>query len=261
VDPERAHDRHVRAPKTGALIASELRKQIIRGELIAGERLPSEIELMEHFDVARPTLREAFRILEAESLLRTTRGARGAQIQAPTVTVAARYLGVLLQVEGVDLGDLYQARTILEPPAAGLLALRRTDTDLLDLTHCVDRLAELIAAPAHVAEIDRWNDASYSFHDMLVERAGNKTLTMQLRVLREVVTLHLSVAVHRSDTDRDLKIKSFRRTVRSFRKLIGFLEAGDAPGAIGHWTAHMTAAGTDLLRGDLSYRTVLELFS
>ena len=51
--------------KAAELIADHLRKQIVRGQLRDGARLPSEAELIRHFGVSRPTLREAFRVLEA----------------------------------------------------------------------------------------------------------------------------------------------------------------------------------------------------
>ena len=91
----------VRAPKTAELIAARLRGQIVRGELRPGSRLPPEAELQEQFGVSRPTLREAFRILEAESLLTVRGGARGgAQVVTPDLSVAARHVGSLPQVSG-----------------------------------------------------------------------------------------------------------------------------------------------------------------
>ena len=44
----------VRAPKTGELIASHLRRQIVRGELRPGETLPAESQLMSQYGVSRP---------------------------------------------------------------------------------------------------------------------------------------------------------------------------------------------------------------
>ena len=84
---------NIRPLKTGEMIASYLRGKIVRGELAEGDCLPSEIELMRQFDVSRPTLREAFRILETESLIELRRGARGARIIAPSVEVAAAMSG------------------------------------------------------------------------------------------------------------------------------------------------------------------------
>ncbi len=44
----------VRVPKTAELVASHLRRQIVRGELKEGDALPPESALMEHFGVSRP---------------------------------------------------------------------------------------------------------------------------------------------------------------------------------------------------------------
>src|SRR6201996_2521725 len=136
----------VRAPKTGELIATHLRRQIVRGELRPGETLPAESQLMEQYGVSRPTLREAFRILEAETLISVRRGSRGgARGVAPDASVAARYVGLMLQMQGATINDVYEARMISEPPCARLLALRHTDEDLDKLTEVVDALKAEVA--------------------------------------------------------------------------------------------------------------------
>src|SRR5262245_30036396 len=86
-----------RIPKTAEVIADEIRRWVVRGELREDDTLPSEAELMEHFSVSRPTIREAFRILESESLIYVRRGARGgARIQIPNGAAAGRSVGFLL---------------------------------------------------------------------------------------------------------------------------------------------------------------------
>jgi len=54
-----------------------IRRQITGGELKEGDNLPPEAQIIEEFAVSRPTLREAFRILESEKLISVSRGARG----------------------------------------------------------------------------------------------------------------------------------------------------------------------------------------
>ncbi|MEE3755193.1 FadR/GntR family transcriptional regulator [Mycobacterium intracellulare] len=58
-------------------IADELRGLIITGGLDEGDLLGTEADLLERFDVSRPSLREALRILEAEGLISVVRGALG----------------------------------------------------------------------------------------------------------------------------------------------------------------------------------------
>ena len=51
----------VRSPKTAELVAGTLRRMVVDGQLKDGDFLPNEAELMAHFGVSRPTLREAVR--------------------------------------------------------------------------------------------------------------------------------------------------------------------------------------------------------
>ena len=64
-------------PDLSAQIAQAIRDAIVSGDMIVDERLPSETELSEQFQVSRPTVREALKRLAAQSLIRTQRGAFG----------------------------------------------------------------------------------------------------------------------------------------------------------------------------------------
>jgi GntR family transcriptional regulator, transcriptional repressor for pyruvate dehydrogenase complex len=253
--------RQVRAPKTAELIAAHIRGQIVRAELKAGQTLPSETSLMEQFGVSRPTLREAFRILESESLITVRRGSRGgAQVMTPDVAVAARYVGLLLQVGGTTVADVYEARLVLEPAAAGMLAARRTKQDIADLHQCIDELSALVETNDQAHSPKVWADATYKFHALVLERAGNRTLAMLAAMLREVVASHVSAVVDRRLSQPDT-VADFRKTVRAYRKLVSLIEAKDAGEAERYWHTHMQIAGRRLLHDDLGSKTVIDLFS
>ena len=113
----------VRVPKTAELVAAHVRKQIVRGDLRQGDALPTETALMEEYSISRPTLREAFRILESEGLIIVRRGARGgARVLEPSPDAAARYAGLVLQHRGTTLLDVLDVRVMVEAPAARLVA-------------------------------------------------------------------------------------------------------------------------------------------
>jgi DNA-binding FadR family transcriptional regulator len=174
--------------------------------------------------------------------------------------VAARYVGLLLQVTGTTIADVYEARTVIEPAAAGLLAARRTRTDLADLNMCIDDLVALVEADGKPGGADALSNATQRFHDLILDRAGNRTLLIQAGVLREVVAMHMSMAVHRT-FDRPGTKDEFRKMIRSYRKLVLLVEARDAEGAERHWCTHMKVAGRRLLRDDLGAKAVVDLFS
>jgi DNA-binding FadR family transcriptional regulator len=253
----------IRAPKTAELIARRLRGRIVRAELKPGDTLPPEVTLMEQFGVSRPTLREAFRILETEGLISVRRGSRGgAQVLKPDLSVAARYVGLLLQVQGATIVDVYEARMVTEPACARLLAKRRTKADLADLQSCIDELRTAVEAGEKEMPADPtvWGDLTYHFHEIILRASGSKTLAIQGGVLQDIVATHLAVTVQRGFHEKETP-ERFRLTIKSFERFLALVEAKDADGAEAHWRSHMQAAARYLLRDDLKNKPVVDLFS
>ncbi len=66
------------APRTGVTqylqLASVLRHQITRGEMGAGEQLPTVVQLAAHYQLGRITVRQAYAVLIAEGLITSQRG-------------------------------------------------------------------------------------------------------------------------------------------------------------------------------------------
>src|ERR1700693_2025651 len=117
--------RRLSARRTAEIIADELRRQIIEGELSDGDLLPRQEVLVEQCNVTLVSLREPLRILETEGLLSVRRGNRGgAVVHAPAKASAAYMLGLLLQSDYVPLVDLGTALQELEPMCAALAARR-----------------------------------------------------------------------------------------------------------------------------------------
>ncbi|WP_329264631.1 FCD domain-containing protein [Streptomyces sp. NBC_01478] len=253
--------RTVRAPKAAELIAAQLRRRIVLGELTPGETLLPENQLMEQFGVSRPTLREAFRILEAEMLINVRHGSRdGALVVAPDFSVAARHVGLLLQMQGTTVEDVYEARTVAEPACARLLAKRRTKLDIADLTAVAAELESAVESKSNdVPDVVRWTRLTYRFHELVMERSGNKTLAVQGAVLQAIVTTHLEMRVARN-FDRTESPERFQRAVKAYKRLVALVEARDAEGAERHWRQHMKVAGTYLLGDGLHDKTVVDLF-
>lgn len=252
----------MRAPKTAELIATHLRRQIVRGELQPGETLPAEVHLMEQFAVSRPTLREAFRILEAESLIGVRRGSRGgAQVLTPDPRVAARHVGLLLQLQGTTVQDVYEARMITEPSCAALFAARSTPEDVADLREVIDHLKELIDAGFEkMPDPAEWAKTTYRFHELILQRCGNKTLAVQGAVLADIVDTHLERVIGAGMREEHTVPERYQRTLRSYRKLAQLVENHDSEGAEKHWRKHMEVAGGYILSADEKNLPVVDLF-
>ncbi|MDQ2089002.1 FadR/GntR family transcriptional regulator [Marimonas arenosa] len=162
-----------------AQIAKAIRDAIVSGALIVDERLPSEAELAEQFDVSRPTVREALKRLAAQSLIRTQRGASGGAFvnrlsfrdaypqQITTSTL-------LLSMNAVSFETACEARYALERACAPLSAQRRTPDQLATMRAEVHRQGQ----PGLSDE--SFCDSDVAFHRALVDGAGNPVLSYQL---------------------------------------------------------------------------------
>jgi len=231
-----------RAPKGGQLLARHLRQRIVSGALAEGDRLPLEPELMRQFGVSRTTLREALRILESEALIRVLRGSRsGPIVTRPDVRHSARYAGIVMQLEGATLADVWQARQTIEPSIARIVAQRRDPA-------VVRALREALAAEATALQHSQeaYARAGSYFHELLIRLSGNATLTVLTGTLNAIFERHMLAANLPDAPDQQLNSLAAHRT---HTKLVDLIEAGDAAGAERLWTKHHVQAAHVILQG------------
>lgn len=249
-EPVNGVDR-LHVPKMAEVIVERLRRQIVRGELLEGETLPSEQQLQARFGVARPTLREAFRILESESLITVRRGAHGgALVRVPNTDVAARYAALILEHRGTTLADLYEARIVIEPAAVGLLAVKRTHADIGQLR------TALIDHDAHVGNPNRLIRTHTAFHALLIELTGNHTLGVLTAMVQQIIDRANWKHIE-ADAGTPEYATRTHRGLRAHHRVVDLIDAGAASDAVELWRKHLTEARDYLLNADV--QTVLDL--
>lgn len=227
------------APKAAALVAAHIRKQIVMGELAEGDLLPPEAEMLEQLSVSRPTLRQAFRVLEAEHLITVQRGSRGGTtVHRPSAQLASRYLGDLLRFRGVTLGDVHAAKLMIEPAAVAELARNHDDAT-------VASLRELLEAQRTASTETEMRRAADSFHVRVVELAGNATLSEYAKLVHYLIRGHVR------------RYESMRRQDEpplghgesgAHERLIELIEAGASHAASLHWRQHLETVRDQLAR-------------
>jgi len=143
--------------KTVTNIATEyLRKQIITGEMTAGQRI-NETYLASFLNISRPPIREAFRILENEQLVVNT-PRKGTKVT---------------KISMGDLQEVYQVREMLECYAIDILKTKNISL-LPNATASVESTSSL-PMPSHdnKEEVFAYLKAFVDFHIKLIESTGN----------------------------------------------------------------------------------------
>jgi GntR family transcriptional regulator, transcriptional repressor for pyruvate dehydrogenase complex len=203
------------------VLADALRARIITGQLKPGEKLPIEPELSALYGVSRSTVREALRVLASQNLITTMRGVSGGSFVAyPNPEQISGYLEaslrlLLAQPDNLTIGQLAEARDMLEVPAAGLAAQRRSDEQLQDLKVALFDRGQVT--------IEQAIETSKSFHTALVRATGSPLVEVLARPVFEVVYDHVQTW--------DAPEGFWRRIAGDHERIFDAVAAQDAPSA------------------------------
>ncbi|WP_140637334.1 FadR/GntR family transcriptional regulator [Methylibium rhizosphaerae] len=133
----------LRKPRSLALeLVDALGDRIRDGTLAAGDKLPTEAEIMGEFGVSRTVVREAISKLQASGLVQTRHGIGTFVVglgDAAPFRVSPEQLATLR-----DVIALLELRIGIETEAAGLAALRRTEQNLIYMRSAVQAFERAI---------------------------------------------------------------------------------------------------------------------
>lgn len=155
-------------------VAESIKDWVVAEGLKAGDRLPGEADLIVRFGMAKGTIREAMRILEAQGLIKTRTGPGGGSfVHEVSRQRAKALLGNYFFFKDLTIGDIYQLRLTLEPELAASLAGNLPE----DVLQLLERNIAGYSSPARDLEEERAQHvASLRFHAILAEQARNPLL-------------------------------------------------------------------------------------
>ncbi len=210
-------------------IAEHIRSQIANGELAVGDRLPSERALLEQYEVARPTMRGALRILESDGLVSIERGTKGGpRVVAPDLAPLARRVGLHLQIRGTGLRELIEAQAVIQPGVVGLAASAHDAEDIRRLRDAADRSGS-------ATTMDDFLGAVADFTDALLHAAHNEALSLFAELTGALVRDGLNAMVTEQHIELSEVQALMARATRHFRGVIDRIADGDADGAASYW--------------------------
>lgn len=174
--------RPIQTLKVFEQVAVQIEERILKGQLRSGDRLPTERELAEQFQVSRTAVREALKILAQKGLV-DMRPGRGTIVVNGAPEALQNSIGLVMKLQLGEVGGsdkLVEVRELLEVEIAGLAALRATETEIEALQAAVEQMDESLG------DADGFIEADNVFHQALAQATQN---TLILILINSIVNL------------------------------------------------------------------------
>ena len=187
--------------RTFELILDVLKEKILAGKYGIGDRLPAERDLADALGVGRPSVREAYRVLELLGVLEIRKGNQGgAFIRELTSRSAGRTIAGLWQMKNVTLSSLAASRLIVETGLVDDIVSRVKEEDLGRLKEFLEQHRQALEAGKIPCR------ASLDLHLELARISSNSVMVMVLSSILDLMWLFLNEV----QPDADIARKDLR---------------------------------------------------
>lgn len=216
--------------KASESIYDQIRELILSGQLRPGDQLPPERKMMEMFQRSRPSVREALRMLEQDSLIKVNPGG-GAVVMAPTTNSVEMPLENLLTLNCISKSELVEARTSVESSIAFYAAKRRSSEDIQEMEAALWDKSDSPDSFLAFSELDM------KFHQSIANAAHNRLLNLLDEVMHNLVLKILSSTYEQLPPE--LQEKMMAQILDDHKKILEAIIDQDSETAQNRMLAHV----------------------
>lgn len=180
----------IKSRRTTEVILEQIKSFITMGQLKPGDKLPTEMELAEQFQVSRTSVREALSALSLTGILEIRQG-EGIFVKHQASNSVIEPLSFIFLLEKDQLQNILEVRKALEVEAADLAAQRRDEEDLEAMLTLVEEMEN------DLPEAINSENADLAFHLALAKASKNPLLDRLMNTVQETIsqTLHVTRAL------------------------------------------------------------------
>lgn len=161
-------------------IADHLEEVILTSPTKVSDKLPSEMALAKQYNVSRPVVREAIKLLQERGLV-TLKTGSGAFITRPASSTVGQAINRIMQVDQISSEELTEVRVILELSAIELAAEKITDEQLEEIDHILTQFENKTLPFKVRVSLDE------AFHLALAKATGNSLLALFVGTLTSLL--------------------------------------------------------------------------
>jgi len=152
------------------------------------EKLPSEMKLAKQYNVSRPIIREAMKLLQERGLL-TLKNGSGAYITRPETNTVMNAVSRIMQADKISAEELTQMRGILELSSVDLAVQQITDEQLQEMKRIITTFSDTTLPLKKRVSLDE------SFHIAIAQASGNNLMVMFITVLTSLLRDYMGKGV------------------------------------------------------------------
>lgn len=216
-------------------ITDDVRFMIQNRALTEGDKLPTERELAESYEVSRLAVREAMRNLEESGLISIRKGRYGGAFVTPSVSpVFSRTLKDMVSMGAASIENMIEARGMIMGQVVQMACASRTESDLADLQ---EQLALVRRRPTSSDNMDERTSQALNFNVYIARAAGNPVL----------VTLVEALTSSMEDLVRPIRPSSFAPLVTYYTQMVDAIEARNPDAAASAMSNYLESIKGELL--------------
>lgn len=171
----------ITSTRTFEMISTQIKNMVFDGILKPGDKLPSEGQLSQQFNVGRQTIREALRLLELSGFISVQKGSRGGPVIQDSINAKIKDLVLdAFRLKKITLGDLTTARVSIEEMVLKSVFKSHTEEDIKLLKKNVKQ------AKAKIKAKEMATEENFAFHKLIANASHNHVFVLCIEVLMTV---------------------------------------------------------------------------
>ena len=170
-------------------IIKQIRDSIATGQLMPGDKLPSERQLSDRFGIGRTYVRDAIKKLEVFGILKTN-PQNGTVVSGVDISAMKGLFTNVLKLEDNDFAYLVETRVLMECFAARQAAIRRSPNDIKILGDALEQYKMKVEANLPALNED------FNFHLKIAEASQNPVIkSLMMIIIPDIINIYRKLNV------------------------------------------------------------------
>lgn len=200
--------------KNYQIIISQIKNMIIAGQLKAGDKLPSERELAEQFQVSRVCVREALKGLAIMGVVESRQGGGNFVVNNLSVSLSDN-LTMVYQLSGATAQNIVQVRKAIEVEAVRSIIETKNSA-------AVQQLSDVVKSMHCATSYEEFTPLDFQFHQTIIDQSDNPLFAALFQASMSLYNQHIQDVIMRTASTWELE-----RTVQLHEEILGTLKALD----------------------------------